>query len=291
MIWIIICILAFAFTVVLYLENTRGKRFNEQVKTEIALVLRNASIVDHEPITKNDIKHLPHALQKFLINSLVIGKKPIQSVQLEQKGSLKIKDDQKWMPFNAVQYYTTNPPSFLWHAHVNLNNFFFLNCRDYYNDGKGHMLIKLNSLTNITDECGIGMDQSTLVRYLNEMIWFPTAYLNKNIEWEAIDDHTVNAMITESEMAISAQLHFNRNGELVHFESKRIRQVEGRFVKEKLSAYLSEYQVRHGFYIPLQIEALWHLSSGAFVNIRLNVENITYNIHLNDSQAYEPLKR
>lgn len=35
---------------------------------------------------------------------------------------------------------------------------------------------------------GSEIDQGTMMRYLNEMTWFPAAFLGENISWKAVDE-------------------------------------------------------------------------------------------------------
>jgi len=47
---------------------------------------------------------------------------------------------------------------------------------------------------------GSEIDQGAMMRYLNEMTWFPAAFLGENISWRAIDDTSaVDLEITELE--------------------------------------------------------------------------------------------
>ena len=62
--------------------------------------------------------------------------------------------------------------------------------RDRYADGHGHMLIKLASLLTVADGAGPEIDQGTLLRYLGEIVWFPSAALRDYISWEAIDERS-----------------------------------------------------------------------------------------------------
>jgi len=50
-----------------------------------------------------------------------------------------------------------------------------------YRDGKGNMQIKLGTIFPIANATGEEMDQGSMMRYLNEMMWFPTAFLRENI--------------------------------------------------------------------------------------------------------------
>jgi len=59
-------------------------------------------------------------------------------------------------------------------------------------------------IITIADATGDEIDQGTLVRYLNEMMWFPTAYLNDYIQWEPIDSGSAKATISWQGLSASA---------------------------------------------------------------------------------------
>ena len=70
------------------------------------------------------------------------------------------------------------------------------------------MFIKMLGVKTIGDVRGEEMDYSSLVRYLNEMMWFPTAFLNDNIRWEAVDQNSARVTITDGRSA-SAVMYFD----------------------------------------------------------------------------------
>ena len=59
------------------------------------------------------------------------------------------------------------------------------------------MLIKFLSLVPIADAEGDIINQGAMVRYLAEIVSFPTAALADYISWEEVDSVTAKAKITE----------------------------------------------------------------------------------------------
>lgn len=57
-----------------------------------------------------------------------------------------------------------------------------------YFNGHGNMLIKIFSTFTIADAKGSEMDYSSLIRFLSEAPWYPTALLpSEYLQWEEID--------------------------------------------------------------------------------------------------------
>ena len=99
------------------------------------------------------------------------------------------------MSVQAEQYFTTENPGFIWKARIKVAPFIHIAGRDKYENEKGNMLIKLLSLFTVANSEGKEIDQGTMLRYLAEMAWFPTAVINDYITWEELDDHNAKATI------------------------------------------------------------------------------------------------
>jgi len=275
MVKIVLIILAIIIVLVASAITIGNIAFKQKVKNEVKELFKNCKEIKPEIVTEEDIKGLPEPVQRYLTHSQVIGKEKIRTVRLKQKGFIRTKPVKKWMPFDAEQYYTTDLPAFIWHASV--KPFYLIRARDKFYEGKGNMLIKLLSLIEIADASGYEMDQGTLVRYLNEIMWFPTAYLNNNIQWEPIDSNSARATISYKGVTASAVLYFDEKGDLTNFIAERYMDVEGKFFKETWSTPISEYKEIKRIRIPIKGEGVWNLSSGDFSYIRLEITDIEYN--------------
>jgi hypothetical protein len=139
------------------------------------------------------------------------------------------------------------------------------------------MLIKLLFLITLADTRGHELDQGTLVRYLNEIMWFPTAALSDYIEWEAIDSGSAKATMSHQGISASAVFHFDEVGRLTNMVAQRYRTVDGGFALETWSTPLSDYGELNGVRLPTQGEGVWHLSSGDFSYVRIELVDIEYN--------------
>jgi len=230
-----------------------------------------------EVVTEEDLAGLPAPVQKYLRYTQIIGKEKIHTVRLKQKGVIRTKQDGKWMPYEAEQFYTVNPPSFVWNATVKSSPFLWIKGRDRYHKGKGNMLIKLLSLIKIIDATGDEMDQGSMVRYFNEMFWFPTAYLSDYIKWEPIDSRSAKATMSYQGATASAVFHFNEKGQIINFVAKRYMENDGRFELETWSTPIDGYKEINGIKIPISGKAVWNLSSGDFNYIKLEITDIVYN--------------
>jgi hypothetical protein len=72
------------------------------------------------------------------------------------------------------------------------------------------MLIKAASLFTVADARGKEMDQGEMMRYLSEMMWFPSAFLEDNISFEAADATSARVTLTDHGTAATGTLFFDR---------------------------------------------------------------------------------
>lgn len=194
--------------------------FNRKVALEVNELFEKSKQGDGT-VTEEDIKGLPEPVQSYLRYTNNVGKKKIKTVRLKQKGFMRTKEGGNWLPFEAEEYFSTEPPAFIWNATMRPLPFLQIKGRDKYVDGKGNMYIKLLPVTQIADATGPEMDQGTLLRYLNEIMWFPTAYLSKYIVWEAIDNNSAKATMSYKGVTASAVVYFNEKGEFINFVADR----------------------------------------------------------------------
>lgn len=140
------------------------------------------------------------------------------------------------------------------------------------------MLIKMLGIRTIGDVRGDEMDYSSLVRYLNEMMWFPTAFLEDNIRWEAIDNSSARVTITDGGLSASAVMRFDEEGALTTFTGERYHEVGGEYVKDTWETPMTRYGEFNGLRLPVEGEAVWRMSSGDFSYIRLEITALEYNV-------------
>ncbi|MTI71817.1 MAG: hypothetical protein FH751_16330, partial [Firmicutes bacterium] len=152
-------------------------RMNKSIKQEIALLIENKGESNREIITEKDLEKLPAPVKRWMINTGVVGKKPIQTLHFKQTGKMKLKPDQKdWFIPQAKQYIRVDKPSYLWHVNLPMLPIINTNGRDLFWDGKGSMLIKIGSVIPVVDVSpNEKINESSLHRFLLEIPWYPTA--------------------------------------------------------------------------------------------------------------------
>ncbi|WP_407391389.1 DUF6544 family protein [Carnobacterium jeotgali] len=253
--------------------------FNKNVDNEIKVLFKKVKN-KRSHISKADIEVLPQNVQRWLKYAQIIGKEKITSVRLKQKATMRLEIDKKWMPVQAEQYFTTEEPSFIWKANIKMAPLFHIVGRDVYTEGKGNMLIKFLSLFTVANSKGKEINQGTLLRYLAEMVWFPTAVVNNFITWEEIDTEHAKATMTYKEVIASGVLTFNDKGEVINFEAERYGEFDNKFRLELWSISLYAYKEFDGIKVPTKGDVTWKLKTGNFNWFNFEVTQIEYNIPL-----------
>jgi hypothetical protein len=179
-----------------------------------------------------------------------------------------------WVPFDAEQYFTIDPPGFVWNAHIHTRKFIDIVGRDKYENGKGNMLIKAASLITIANSSGKEIDQGTLIRYMAEMMWFPHAAVRDYLDWKEIDSTHARATMSYGGITASGVYTFNEEGFPIGFEAQRYRDLNGKYTKETWSVAITDYTYFNGVAIGNKSEVTWKLKEGDFTWLKLEVTDI-----------------
>jgi hypothetical protein len=228
-------------------------------------------------VTADMLHHLPLPVQHYMAYTGVVGRPWIDTVRLKYAGQFRLGVDRPWMPMTAEQCYTTNPPAFLWKARLKMAGLPLMYGQDRYKDGHGHMFGKVAGLFTIFNLAGEKLDQGTMLRYLNEMTWFPTAFLGENITWQAIDDHSAQVTFTDHGRSVSARLFFDDAGRPTDFVTQRYRKIDGDFSLDTWSTPFTKYATHAGLNLPTRGQAVWKLPSGDLPYADIEITELEYN--------------
>lgn len=297
--WFIYALIAVAFSVVLIAANWGEAKFgmipnviilvvaavafssftmDRMVSKERNDILEKAKKSETAAITLEDISTLPAPVKKWILGTGMIGKEAIMSASVLQHAQMKMKPGQdKWHTAIALQNTTTEPPAFIWTVKMNMSPFVMVRGRDKFVDGKGEMLIKLYALFNIVNESGDIMDESTLQRYLGEIVWFPSLSLSPHIIWEAIDENSARATMNYMGTSGSGVFHFDDQGNFVRFVALRYKDNTPGARRYEWVITADEYAIFEGVKVPSVMHATWQLDEGDWTWLKLEISEIRYN--------------
>jgi hypothetical protein len=193
-------------------------------------------------------------------------------VRLRQQGEFDL--GRGWMPFTAEQYFTIDPPGFVWKASFQMAPMLSVTGRDRYRAGVGSIDMRLLSLVPVARKAGGGLNQGALLRFLGEMQWFPAAALSDYIHWEAVDATSARATMSYGGITASMTFVFGANGRLLEERATRYNDARGRD-----EAWVNRNDADReidGRVVPVVGEARWEYADGPFPYIRWTITSLEH---------------
>lgn len=239
--------------------------------------LRSHTNTTSNVVTENHLAALPVPVQRYLRYSGVVGQPWINTVHLKYNGRFRMARDKPWMSVGVEQFYTINPPGFLWKATFKIAGIPFMFANDLYKDGHSRMHGKLLGLYTIVDGQGKEIDQGTMVRYLQEMTWFPTAFLYDNISWSYVDDHAADVTFYDAGQSVTMRMFFDDEGRLLSCVAQRYGDFNGQYLIRTWATPTIEYDIFNGLKVPARGVGVWQLPTGDFSYVDVQLKDIRYN--------------
>jgi hypothetical protein len=247
--------------------------FSKRIEKERDVVISGAEITEPVIISEDDCADLPESVKKWLVKSGVVGSAFPTHVYVEQSLDMLLNPEKdKITPGKSSQVFTLYPPAFLWSLDTKI-----IKGRDMFIDGKGSMQMKLASLFYVVNEAGSKLDESTMQRYLSEIIWFPHAALLPEISWREIDDRTAEATFTFKGISCKGTFIFNEAGLPCTFTAMRYKENKEDSQRQKWYIEMFDYTEFQGITIPRQGIVAWINESGEkYTWLYLTVDDVRY---------------
>ncbi|MBA9077178.1 hypothetical protein FHS90_001889 [Rufibacter quisquiliarum] len=141
------------------------------------------------------------------------------------------------------------------------------------------MLIKLLSLYPVADAQGPEIDQGTLLRYLAEMVWFPSAAVSPYLSWKPVDDTHAAVTMTYAGVTATGTFTYSPAGDVTRFEALRYYDRPTGPTLEKWVVTVPEngYQTFQGIRIPAHAAITWKLKTGDFPWYQIQITGAAFN--------------
>lgn len=227
-------------------------------------------------ITEADIATLPPIVARWLSSSGVVGKPVANTICLKQSGRLRTSPHGSWTDVTATQYFNTSDPSFIWIARIH-NPYIHISGRDDFYHGHGRMLISIGSMVTVANATGPETDQGTMLRYLAEIQWFPSAALDSHITWQQIDEQSARATLSYPGSNVTGIFSFDQAGNIRSFAADRYMEHNGAYTLEKWYVPVTSCTTFNGIRIPSAGQTIWRLKDGDFSWFDWKIDSITFN--------------
>jgi len=221
---------------------------------------------------------LPPPVRRYLRFAVPANAPPIRTVHLRHDGFFRQHPKQRWFAIQGEQYFTLDPPGFVWRGRIRMLPFLWIDARDSLISGQGRMVVKFNSIFTMANVRGPEVDQGAQARWLAEMVWFPPAFAGERIQWEPIDDRSARATLLGEALPVSLVMEFDDQDRAVRVRGQRYRTVAGgKTVLTPWSGSCTDYSNFSGMQIPSCVEVTWDFEPEPFTYARFHVTELEYN--------------
>jgi hypothetical protein len=252
-----------------------GSRLERRINDQIDDVLGSSGTPTSEPVSEEHLAVLPEPVQRWLRWSGAVGRPIPSTVRLRQEGQLRV-GDFGWLPFTAEEYYSTEPPAFVWKARIRMAPGISVIGKDSYIDGRGALEMRILGVFPVARDAGPQMDQGDLLRYLNEIMWFPAGALIPQISWEPVDNLSARATMSYRGVSGTATFFFDEEGRPTTMTADRHDREHGSVVPWSTPIYT--YGQFDGAKVPTSGEALYVVHNGDSPYIRATVTDVAANV-------------
>ena len=239
-------------------------------------------------ITAPEIDRLPVPLQRYLRLSHAEGQPRTANFEARFQGRIRGSAKNRWMPFAACQVETYREPTRLFYMDATMWGL-PVQVLHIYRGSIATMRVKLLGLITLVDAKGPKLDRSETVTLFNDMcVLGPGALVDPSIQWQQLDAYRVRGAFVRGPHSITADLTFNKNGELVDFFSNDRAQAsaDGKvFIPLPWTTPLRDYQWFGSWWISTRGEAKWHPSEGAFTYGEFELLELWHNVKPKQTSA------
>jgi hypothetical protein len=256
--------------------SVNNMRLEHRVISEANAMLNAAA--GPRAIDRATLEKLPAPVRRYLTSAIGTRPSAARAVRLRQRGTFRPDLQGKWYPLEGEQYFTGDPPAFIWWGRVRIAPGIWIDARDRSVAGAGNMLVMMESTFPLANASGPALDQGALLRLLGELVWMPATYLDdRYIHWSAIDDRHAAAIFTVSGRSVTGGFAFGDDGLPARFTADRFRDLGGG--NSALTPFLGEYRDYRrveGMLVPYEVAGSWVIDGMPQKYARFNVVRMEF---------------
>ena len=278
MIAIISILILVLLVIVIIYGRDRWQSETDKLRIKMTDGQQSTQVQTYDP---QEITDLPEPVQRFFQTVLQDGQAIVTKVELSQHGQFHMSEtENKWHQFTATQLVNTQKFGFDWDAKIQMIPFVNVFVHDTYLLGEGNLqasilgLFTVAKMHNTTE-----LNQGELLRFLAEMVWYPTSLLpSQGVIWEAIDQHSSRATLTDGKTTASVVFQFNTDGLITSMraEARCHHVVGGKAMFMPWVGNFREYSIHNGMQIPLEGEVGWEHPEGLRLYFKGKITKISH---------------
>ena len=267
-----------AIAVVALFVSLNSRRFGRNVASEAAAMWGGRR--QRLPVDEAHQEKLPTPVRRYVEKALAHRVAAIQTARLLHGGAFRTKLNGRWRPIRGKEYFTADPPCFVWWGRAQIVPGVWVDARDQSVDGVGGMLIAAESTFILADSKGPGMDQGALLRLLAETPWFPTALLDERyVTWASMDDRRAGAMLRLNGREVHGVFEFGEDDLPSAFTAERHRDLgNGTTIPTPWVGRYADYREVEGMLVPHDVVVSWRVDGQESPYARFSVERLEFDV-------------
>jgi hypothetical protein len=216
--------------------------------------------IEKQIFTPNLIAKLPTPVQRYFLHAITPGTALATGVKLKMTGYFQPSPNQK-LTMQAQEILSRQ--GFVWQAIMG-NKLFNIKGADYYYNNSGKVEFKIWGLIPFIKDENPNVTRSSIGRCGGELFWLPSALLPQNqVEWQAIDNHTIQATLKIDNEIINLTLIIDENGRVLEIKLPRWgnKNIDKTWQYIPFGGKFTQEASFQGFTVPSQINAGWWLGT------------------------------
>lgn len=232
-------------------------------------------IAEMPVLTEEDLAPLPEPVRRYIALTGSVGRQIATEIVMHFDAAMYDAQGEPGMTGPVVQYERFDAPHRLFFMNTKMKGLPVAVLHDFNRD-QATMRVRLAGLANVVNISGPELARTETVTILNDIAFFaPSRLTDPLLEWTAIDDTSAKVDFTLGSNTVSAELIFNKEGELVDFVSEDRGRLEkdGSLTIARWTTPLGNYREFGGWHLASEGDAIWHLPEGPFTYGHLRLKH------------------
>lgn len=230
--------------------------------------------------SERELDGLPEPVQRFFRRNLQEGAPHQSCVRTREAGRVRQRQGQPYTEFVGEQYTLASTPAMLGFARLRPLPLVWVDARNLYLRGRGHMLVKLLSSLTSVEQRDDATRRALLVTYIAELALLPGALLPADDRgWEPVGEHAARFSVRDGELSVAGVFHFDELGNIARFESED-RPYQGAQAPTR-ALWVVRYAEHRSFgelQLPTKIDVEWQLDEQTFHYVERTVEALELDV-------------
>jgi hypothetical protein len=211
-------------------------------------------------VDDHEFEHLPKPVVKYLKRSHLVNNNRISETFYNYKGYVKTENFDFKKRYRVKDHSSGMESRFITKA----RSFPFINANALFNKtGKIDAKIFAKKIFNPKEDQSQAVDEICMLKYLSQMVWYPSAFLGENIHFEPCfvggkeDENSVILLIKVDQYSVSGVLKFDSISYMpIRFEGNITNNMENKFQLTFFETNYSNYGEFDSYILPSECTAI-----------------------------------